>query len=144
MTATQQTTTTAGINVREVTDVDRRTARRLGMTPEQVNEVISTWAGEYLAYERDQAKLSTAANPPAKKGLIRYGLPDAAKKAAAAKAAPAKPARAPRKAAAKAETPKFDKVPTDGHDYIPITNRADADCMECGAKEAQHVEGSSN
>lgn len=78
-----------GIDIREVTDVDRRTARRLGMDADKVNLVISTWAEEYLNYERQNASMRAAAAP----------APAPAKRAPAKSTA--KPARAPRKAAAK-------------------------------------------
>lgn len=82
--------TASGLSVSEVTDVDRRTARKMGMDPEKVNLVINTWANEYLTYESEQAKLTAAANP----------TPAPAKRAPAK--APAKAVRAPRKPAAKA------------------------------------------
>ena len=51
------------ISVRDVTDVDRRTARRLGMDADRVNLVINVWAEEYLAVEKVSRRLSDAANP---------------------------------------------------------------------------------
>lgn len=38
---------------REVTIIDTRTARRMGMNAEKVNEVIRVWAEEYLRFERE-------------------------------------------------------------------------------------------
>lgn len=84
---------TAGIDVRDVTDVDRRTARRLGMSPETVNLVIATWAEEYIRYERENTSLSEKAN-----GSRTTTAPaQRTRKSTPAKAA----AKSPRKAAAK-------------------------------------------
>jgi hypothetical protein len=38
---------------REVTPIDQRTGRRLGLSAEKVNEVIRVWAEEYLRFERE-------------------------------------------------------------------------------------------
>jgi hypothetical protein len=75
------------ISVSEVTDVDRRTARRLGMDADKVNMVINVWAEEYLKYEMETSRMQTAVStpPPAKKAI--------AKKAPAKKTA--KPASQP-------------------------------------------------
>lgn len=38
---------------REVTTIDQRTARRLGLSADKVNEVIRVWAEEYLRFEQE-------------------------------------------------------------------------------------------
>lgn len=74
------------ISIREVTEIDRRTARRLGLTGEKVNEVIGVWAEEYLKFERENPEAPVQAAAPAKPPAKR-----------AAKKAPAKAAvKAPR------------------------------------------------
>lgn len=81
-----------GILVSEVTEVDRRTGRRMGLSPETVNAVINAWADEYIKAEITHARMSAAANP------------EPAPKAAKA-ATPRKPRKAPAKrASAKADT----------------------------------------
>lgn len=80
-----------GILVSEVTEVDRRTGRRMGMSPETVNAVINAWADEYVKAEMAHSRLSAAANPEPK--------------------AAAKPAKAPRKTAAKRTAPKSQAQP---------------------------------
>lgn len=121
-------TTSIGVNVREVTDVDRRTAKRLGMSPETVNVVIQAWADEYLAYEKQNASLAAATRPEPPK--------PPAKKAAAKKAAPKRTAKA---AAKPPTTGESGPSPMDGHGYIPIDSLPDADCLDCGAKEGAHI-----
>ena len=46
---------------REVTTIDQRTGRRLGLSAEKVNEVIRVWAEEYLRFERESAKVDAKA-----------------------------------------------------------------------------------
>lgn len=76
------------ISIREVTEIDRRTARRLGLTGEKVNEVIGVWAEEYLKFERENATVTTAVPAPVKRAP--------AKKAAAKKATTTKAVKPPR------------------------------------------------
>jgi hypothetical protein len=68
------------INVRNVTEVDKRVAKRLGMDPEKVNLVINVWAEEYLRVERLNSELSEAANQTTVVKPARAPKPRAASK----------------------------------------------------------------
>jgi hypothetical protein len=64
------------ISVSEVTDVDRRVGRRLGMDAEKVNMVLNTWAEEYLKLEMESSKM--AVTPPVKKTPVKRTKPKVA------------------------------------------------------------------
>lgn len=95
----------SGILVSEVSDVDRRTARRLGMDAERVNLIINTWASEFLKYESERNRLRQAARPD--------GTPPPPTEAPRVKARSRKATSAPRKAAAKSASTPTQPTPTE-------------------------------
>jgi hypothetical protein len=66
---------------REVTTIDQRTARRLGMNAEKVNDVIRVWAEEYLRFEKENGgwegsvQQQALAKPAAKSSKSRTTRP---------------------------------------------------------------------